>query len=720
MMRVAATAIAAAGLVLAVIVEPVPGQKAVQAAQPLPTAHPPVPADPDDFWYVPSRSRAIAPEVAGFVKGVKLLDEEGKAAEALPLLSQKALASTALADYARFYAARALALLERYEEAEAAFAALAARPIEGHLPEDAALGHAASREARKDFAGAVEVYDALLRRKLARPHVVLLRLAVAAEQAGMSSSSIEAYRRIYYEYPLSSEALEADTALTRLDAWTDGASRASLELARADALVAARRWSAARASYERAQPYVSGVEAERVALRLAACDVRLGRHRQARDPLRGLVAGTYADEAHFYYLLALRGLGERAEYERIARLFADSRVESPFAEEALDQLATHFIIADEDARAEEVFRLVIERYPTGRHAERAYWRAGWWAYRDGRFAEAASLFDRGSAGFPRSDYRPSWLYWSGRAWARAGNATRATERLSLAATDYYNLYYGRLALTHLDAKARQAFPVNVTKAAAQPARFATVDQVALLIASGLNQEALNELQYAERMWGGTPALTATIALVHSRIGNLRLGINAMKRAYPQWMAAGGETLPVEIQKVVFPLDYWPLLQKQAAAHGLDPYLVAALVAQESTFDPAIRSSANAVGLMQVLPSTGRQWARKLGISRFTAARLTEPSVNVRLGTAIFADSIRRFGGAHYALAAYNAGNHRVTAWQRERPGLPQDEFIDDIPFPETQNYVKRILGTAEDYRRLYGKPAPSSTDVQGPQAIARE
>jgi soluble lytic murein transglycosylase len=177
----------------------------------------------------------------------------------------------------------------------------------------------------------------------------------------------------------------------------------------------------------------------------------------------------------------------------------------------------------------------------------------------------------------------------------------------------------------------------------------------------------------------------------------------MKRAYPQWMAAGGEALPVEIQKVVFPLDYWPLLQRYAAAHNLDPFLIAALTAQESTFDPVIRSSANAVGLMQVLPSTGRQFARQLKLPNFTAAKLTDPETNVRLGTAIFAASIRKFGGAHFALAAYNAGDSRVAAWQRERPGMPQDVFIDDIPFPETQNYVKRILGTAEDYRRLYGK-----------------
>jgi soluble lytic murein transglycosylase len=184
---------------------------------------------------------------------------------------------------------------------------------------------------------------------------------------------------------------------------------------------------------------------------------------------------------------------------------------------------------------------------------------------------------------------------------------------------------------------------------------------------------------------------------------VRAGINAMKRAYPQYLAAGGETLPTEILQVIFPVDYWPLLQKYSKQRNLDPYLVAALVAQESNFDREVRSHANAWGLMQILPSTGRSYARKLGVRPFSTRRLTEAEVNVRLGTQIFADSIRKHGGVHFALAAYNAGDSRVVRWQREKPGLPQDEFIDDIPFPETQNYVKRILGTAEDYRFLYSQ-----------------
>jgi soluble lytic murein transglycosylase len=193
----------------------------------------------------------------------------------------------------------------------------------------------------------------------------------------------------------------------------------------------------------------------------------------------------------------------------------------------------------------------------------------------------------------------------------------------------------------------------------------------------------------------------------------------MKRAYPQHLAAGGEDLPSEMLRVVFPLDYWPLIRQHAQQRKLDPYLMTALVAQESTFIPDIRSSANAIGLMQIIPSTGRRYARTLGIRRFSSSMLTRPETNVRLGTAYFSDLVRRFGDEHLALASYNAGEHQVSRWLAERPGLDREEFIDDIPFPETQNYVKRVLGMAEDYRRLYGGTNAGAAGVPQPASISR-
>jgi soluble lytic murein transglycosylase len=130
------------------------------------------------------------------------------------------------------------------------------------------------------------------------------------------------------------------------------------------------------------------------------------------------------------------------------------------------------------------------------------------------------------------------------------------------------------------------------------------------------------------------------------------------------------------------------------------------VAQESTFQADVRSPANAVGLMQLIPSTGQRYAARVGIRGFSTSRLTDPDLNVRLGTAYLSDLLAMFGDVAPALAAYNAGEGRVIRWRTERPGIDRDEFVDDIPFPETQNYVKRIIGTAEDYRILYGQGAP--------------
>jgi soluble lytic murein transglycosylase len=175
----------------------------------------------------------------------------------------------------------------------------------------------------------------------------------------------------------------------------------------------------------------------------------------------------------------------------------------------------------------------------------------------------------------------------------------------------------------------------------------------------------------------------------------------MRQAYPQYLSVEGDALPREIQEVIFPLDYVPLIKRYALQHDLDPFIVAALIGQESSYVADVVSPANAWGLMQILPSTGRQLARVEGVPRFRTQMLTNPETNVRLGTRYFATLVHNLGGVPFALAAYNAGAGRVIRWKSERGGIEQAEFIDDIPYPETQMYVKKILGTAVDYRRLY-------------------
>jgi len=674
------------------------------------TDHAPVPTDPRQLWFAPeTASHTTKP--GGLAAGARLY-ADGRYAEALPLV-RAAATSGPLADYARYYEGLAALKLSRLDDADRAFAALMARPLTGYLVEAARLGAADVDQARGDTQGAIAIYAELADTKTLGAEDVLMRLARAAQTAGDLERAARAWARVYYEYPLSDQAAIAKGQLDDLALWQPferGGRRVALEIGRGERLFGARRYLEARAAFDAVRPYVDGDSAEVAALRVAECDFYLARYAAARDALeRWTRTATRRAEAQFFFLSAIRGTGAQSEYVRLARELVNAWPQESWAEETLNNLATHYILADEDDRAEAVFREILERYPESRHAQRAAWRAGWWAYRRGEFAETVRVFEQAAARFPRSDYRPSWLYWSGRAHDQLGHTRTANARYAIVLADYQNSYYGREATRQLDD--RRADAVALTTAAVpvrstEPLETAlppTHNLIRALIAAGLYDDALKELQYAQRVWGDSAAIQATMGLVYSRSGDLRRGINAVKRAYPQYIASGGEELPVEMLRVLFPVQYWDAIKRHAAKHDLDPYLIAALMAQESTFDPGIRSRANAIGLMQIVPSTGSRYARRLGIRRFRSSMLTNPEINIRIGTAIFADLVQRTGGTHLALASYNAGEGAVARWVSERGRIAADEFIDDIPYPETQNYVKRIVGTAEDYRRLYGE-----------------
>jgi soluble lytic murein transglycosylase len=168
------------------------------------------------------------------------------------------------------------------------------------------------------------------------------------------------------------------------------------------------------------------------------------------------------------------------------------------------------------------------------------------------------------------------------------------------------------------------------------------------------------------------------------------------------VSATGDLLPRPIWELFYPLGYWETIERYSSERGLDPYLVAALIRQESTFNPRVRSHAGARGLMQILPSTGRLLARQERL-RYREADLYDPEINIRYGTRYLKDVLGSFGGrVDYALASYNAGPHRVKRWTGMDLTIPSEVFIEEIPFDETRDYVKLVLRNEMLYRRLYG------------------
>jgi soluble lytic murein transglycosylase len=176
----------------------------------------------------------------------------------------------------------------------------------------------------------------------------------------------------------------------------------------------------------------------------------------------------------------------------------------------------------------------------------------------------------------------------------------------------------------------------------------------------------------------------------------------MKHSGISFFALPMDQVPQTYWHLLFPKPYWSTLVADAQRNGLDPYLVASLIRQESEFNAGAVSRANAYGLMQLLPSVGKSMARKHGIRKFTAANLLNPETNLELGTSNLKQVLDRFGGqAEYALAAYNAGDVPVRQWLASNDYKDVPEFVESIPYTETREYVQAILRNREMYRALY-------------------
>jgi peptidoglycan lytic transglycosylase len=693
------------GILVAGLAAAVPAQKPLA-----PTEHPTLPRNESELWLVPSaadRSARVTPAAVTLAGAVRRY-QDGDYAGALTTLSRLS-SSAVLDDYIDYYTGLAQLRLQKYPEARKTLTAIVDRKPHGAMSLRAALAQGETAEASGDYRGAVEIYQRLADTKGLVTDEVLSRLGRAALAAGDRKTAALAYIRLYYEFALTDAATAAASQLQSLQDQVvkSGYQR---DLGRAVMLFGARRYAEARSAFQDLQRVASGDDKELVDLRVAECDFHLRRYDAAREGTRPyLERASRKAEARFFFVSALRELGNHDEYVAQTRALVTDFPGDSWSEEALNNLGTHYIVTNEDEAAAQVFAELYEKFPTGSRAERAAWKSGWWSYRKGDYQNAVRTFESAASSFPRSDYRPSFLYWAGRAHGTLGQGDVAAARFHLVFHDYGSSYYGRLAKKHVsrmadaDPVANRAVSASLPGPTTVAPRPPTADRIRLLLANGLYDDALEELRFAQRQWGTSPVIEATMAWAYHQKGELRRGITLMRRAYPQSLTSSGHLLPVAMRQVIFPLVYWELVRTHANKYDLDPYVMAALINQESTFDPDIRSSANAWGLMQIVPSTGRRLARTLGSRRFSTASLTNPLTNIQLGMLYFSQLVRQFGGTYYALASYNAGENRVARWKAERPGVDEDEFIDDIPFPETQNYVKRILGTAEDYRLLYGR-----------------
>jgi soluble lytic murein transglycosylase len=573
-----------------------------------------------------------------------------------------------------------------------------------------------------------------------------LALARAQQMAGDNARAADTFRRLYLTHPLSAEAQQARAQLQALGA------EAHLTVAErerhADALFRAGRYNDAAEDYRSlaADPELSQPGPDKLGLRnellvaAAACDYKL--KRATREQVEALP--DTADEAgarRLYLLMELArdrddGDAQRALVEQMEQRFPAS----PWLAEALHSSGNMYLLKKDYASAAQYYADLARHFPRAcsgggpepcsNLAPSSHWRAAWLDYRLGQFATASQMMDEQIAHYPGESETPAALYWRARIFEDQEHAPgKAAAYFQTIEDTYRNSYYALLAHDRLAALGSVAPAPAPELASIHPEQVpALTDDVPeddphvikarLLANAGLNEYIAPEIQAAEgsREWGAFAE-----AEIYTAAGDNFRAMRVMKRALPFYPESPVDAIPLAYWRILFPQAYWSSIQSYAGRNGLDPYMVASLIRQESEFNPAVISYANAYGLMQLLPRVGAQLARQEGIRHFDSNELLNPVTNIRLGTRYLRQELEKFDGQQeYAFAAYNAGEDRVDDWRSASDLHGMDEFVESIPFTQTRDYVQAIIRNERIYRELNRRLAARGASLTQSASAGRE
>lgn len=667
--------------------------------------------------FADSTSDPLARGLAEYAAATLLL-KEGRPEQAAALFLSPRVAETALAPYALYRAGRALEDRNRGLALRALSQLVADHPDYVNL-EEAEIRLAQLLRSSGRAGEAVEVLKGLAGNDRARLYdEALSELAKALLALGRKAEAVEALEKLYYEIPTSRFSAEAGRKLTALASARAGRpveERFRLAFERAERLYEAGRYRDALNAYALLRrDFPRQGDRDRLALRQGACQYQL-RMGAADKTLTGLQGAAPEIRAETLYTRALiaRRQRRRDTYRNLMSEAVQAAPSSRWTEEALLSLARHHFLEEEIDLALGYYGRLASEFPGSSYYTEARWRVLWDEYRQGRFAEAAAGFEKTARENPSSPEHPRFLFWAARAYERSGRPAQAVALHRQVLLGYKNSYYGRQSEGHLARLNGQA-ATDVTLAsgrdgvdlrgAIQIARKERLARIGQLLVLGLTEEAAFEAERGVAGQEDDAAFQAIYAWIHHQRGRYGLAINAMRQAFPFHVAATGDLLPEDIWRILYPLKYWELVERYSRERGLDPYLVAAIIRQESTFNPVVKSRAGARGLMQILPTTGRIISRQEG-TRFRWQALIDPEANIRMGTLYLRQMLDRFGGrVDYALASYNAGPHRVEKWTGADLTLDSEEFIEEIPFTETRDYVRAVLRNEKQYRRVYPQP----------------
>lgn len=438
---------------------------------------------------------------------------------------------------------------------------------------------------------------------------------------------------------------------------------------------------------------------------------RAGRNEQARDTLLLAIAEDVSPTAltfrHYYLAAAYEALFDYPTAIAYYDLATTFDPESPYTHRSKWWAArlTEELGATGDA-ANRYLAMVVDG-PEGEFTGEAAFRSGYNHLRAGNPSTAIATWAQVGAAADAN-----LLYWQGRAHAALGDTANAEESYQQAMAagpqDFHGLEAAReLGLASDFDLSYQPLPEQTPPdwqaisdwiASTTPGAMPTLDTevAADLVEVGLTDEAASLIDAAAGQDDPWQVLAATRAAY-----DLQLTSQALRLSVRLESLVGSDGKPIDLLRLQYPVDYVALLDGHAESYGFDPLFFAALIRQESLWEPTAGSIAGALGLTQVIPPTGEAIAAELGVEGWTPEDLFRPAVALEFGAYYLNGQLDHYENPYHALSAYNAGPGNAARWAESAPGDRPADFLATIDYSETTLYVELVTEHYASYLAAY-------------------
>lgn len=664
---------------------------------------------------------------AGVLSGVLLIESNPSAA--IPFLQTGQRDLPVLDDYLRLWMGEAKLRLGEAKEAAGLFEGIVQAVPDSNLTGLVALRAgeawyqaASCPEALAWLAKAVTNTDKDKERLVPQ---AWLRMAACQLRGGQIVEGRTTLKQLWVKFPYAPEAKEAETLLLSNLGGEPWAATSEDRFGRAQAFLGQALHAEAIEELKKFLAMEPGsLHRGSAKLKLGVAQVRLKQYDPARETFRALMAEHVAESDEATVWLARVYLRQTMGAKLLELSRSLDKLSLSAEQKGQINIFAGIWLEDQKQFNEAIakYRLVAKAGEPATQRAEASWRVGWALYRTARYKEAIDVLQH-IVDQRDSDYEPQALYWIARSLTNTQNG-RARDVYAQLCRQYPFTYYCQLAREQapdavVEIGNQAAAPTvaevpNGDAVAPAPAKLADVEQqpayrrAVELKTLGLDADAARELAALTEQYTRDQDVLMTLSMRLNDVGDYHHALRLARAKFREKLERTGGAVAPGLWAVAYPTGLIPTIKTQGLS-GVNPYLVAAIIREESQYDVRAVSRVGAIGLMQVMPATANQVAQRHHLPAVTREDLFDQETNIRIGARYVEQLLGQFSGdVIHTIAAYNAGPIVVGNWAGQHKGRSQDEFVELIPFQETRQYVKRVLRSFKEYLRLAGSAVPVS------------